>query len=161
MNAAGEEPADIAAFGSDADAPLSRSAVSLACLLIKSKAPTPLPQYCSARDPITYKHTVSFFCSIFLRLEFRDPCAKSRNCCNTLFQHVSASSTPKSKAAAHWCGRDGWQQVWVSGTESVALKRNLDPLMPALFALGVAPALRAMQTDLLPSESVRAFLDDT
>ena len=36
-----------------------------------------------------------------------------------------------------------------------------DPLMPALFALGVAPALRAMQTDLLPSESVRAFLDDT
>eukprot|EP00439_Symbiodinium_sp_Y106_P032147 s3071_g3.t2 len=36
-----------------------------------------------------------------------------------------------------------------------------DPLMPALFALRVAPALRAMQTDLLPSESVRAFLDDT
>eukprot|EP00439_Symbiodinium_sp_Y106_P062335 s3397_g9.t1 len=36
-----------------------------------------------------------------------------------------------------------------------------DPLMPALFALGVAPALRAVQADLLPHESVRAFLDDT
>ena len=33
--------------------------------------------------------------------------------------------------------------------------------MPALFALGVAPALRAVQADLLPHESVRAFLDDT
>ncbi|OLP84300.1 hypothetical protein AK812_SmicGene34836 [Symbiodinium microadriaticum] len=36
-----------------------------------------------------------------------------------------------------------------------------DPLLPALFALGVTAALRAMQADLLPNKSARAFLDDT
>jgi len=35
-----------------------------------------------------------------------------------------------------------------------------DPLMPALFALGLAPALRSFQAELLPGERVRAFLDD-
>ena len=32
--------------------------------------------------------------------------------------------------------------------------------MPALFALGIAPALGAVQADMLPDERVRAFLDD-
>ena len=35
-----------------------------------------------------------------------------------------------------------------------------DPLMPALFALALAPALRSFQKKLLPGEHVRAFLDD-
>ena len=35
-----------------------------------------------------------------------------------------------------------------------------DPLMPALFALGLAPALRALQAELIPGEPARAFLDD-
>ena len=37
---------------------------------------------------------------------------------------------------------------------------QIDPLMPALFALGVAPALEAVQAEMLPNERVRAFLDD-
>ena len=32
--------------------------------------------------------------------------------------------------------------------------------MPALFALGIAPALEAVQAEMLPDERVRAFLDD-
>ena len=35
-----------------------------------------------------------------------------------------------------------------------------DPLMPALFALALAPALRSFQEELHPGEHVRAFLDD-
>ncbi len=35
-----------------------------------------------------------------------------------------------------------------------------DPLMPALFALGLAPALRALQAEAVPGENIRAFLDD-
>ena len=35
-----------------------------------------------------------------------------------------------------------------------------DPLMPALFALGAAPALAALQRELRAGERVRAFLDD-
>ena len=35
-----------------------------------------------------------------------------------------------------------------------------DPLMPALFALGIAPALAALQAEMHPAERVRAFLDD-
>ena len=32
--------------------------------------------------------------------------------------------------------------------------------MPALFALGVAPALASLQHELLPGEGIRAFLGD-
>ena len=35
-----------------------------------------------------------------------------------------------------------------------------DPLMPALFALGIAPALAALQAEMHTAERVRAFLDD-
>ena len=35
-----------------------------------------------------------------------------------------------------------------------------DPLMPASFALALAPALRSFQEELHPGEHVRAFLDD-
>eukprot|EP00439_Symbiodinium_sp_Y106_P016235 s10655_g2.t1 len=35
-----------------------------------------------------------------------------------------------------------------------------DPLMPVLFALGIAPALAALQAEMHPAERVRAFLDD-
>ena len=35
-----------------------------------------------------------------------------------------------------------------------------DPLMPALFALGVAPAPEAVQAEMQPNERVRASLDD-
>ena len=35
-----------------------------------------------------------------------------------------------------------------------------DPLMPALFALRIAPALAALQAEMHPAERVRAFLDD-
>ena len=36
-----------------------------------------------------------------------------------------------------------------------------DPLMPALFALALAPALRSFQEELHPGEQVRAFVDDS
>ena len=35
-----------------------------------------------------------------------------------------------------------------------------DPLMPALFSLGQQPALRAVQAQLLPGETLYAYLDD-
>ena len=35
-----------------------------------------------------------------------------------------------------------------------------DPLMPALFALGMASALAALQAETHSAERVRAFLDD-
>ena len=35
-----------------------------------------------------------------------------------------------------------------------------DPLLPALFALGVAPALEAVQAEMPPNERAQAFLND-
>ena len=35
-----------------------------------------------------------------------------------------------------------------------------DPLMPALFALGIAPALETVEAEMHTGERVRAFLDD-
>ena len=46
------------------------------------------------------------------------------------------------------------------GLPSTFVWQQGDPLMPALFAPGISPALFAWQSELRPDEAVRAFLDD-
>ena len=63
-----------------------------------------------------------------------------------------------------WYARE-FVYVWAAGSQAHRITQaeggeQGDPLMPALFALAFAPALRDLHADLRPDEQALAFLDD-
>ena len=63
-----------------------------------------------------------------------------------------------------WYARES-VYVWAAGSQAHRITQaeggeQGDPLMPALFALAFAPALRDLHADLRPDEQALAFLDD-
>ena len=63
-----------------------------------------------------------------------------------------------------WYARES-AYVWAAGSQAHRITQaeggeQGDPLMPALFALAFAPALRDLHADLRPDEQALAFLHD-
>ena len=71
---------------------------------------------------------------------------------------------PQASVVRLWYARES-VYVWAAGSQAHRITQaeggeQGDPLMPALFALAFAPALRDLHADLRPDEQALAFLDD-